>query len=92
MNREIYSSAFFTGLVIALICWGALNLVSYGIAWQADKVNPISFSGGSSDFDWGVPYYWTNASGFFSNALIIAGSSILIGHLVNITKTKSDEE
>ncbi|MGD9628733.1 MAG: hypothetical protein AB7V18_05775 [Pyrinomonadaceae bacterium] len=88
MNREIYSGAFFSGLLITLLCWGVLNLVSYEIAWRQDQVNPISFSGGEPIFDWGFPFYWTNAGGFFANALIVAGSSIVIGHLVNVTNTK----
>jgi hypothetical protein len=89
MNREIYNGAFFTRLSNTLLCWGALNLVSYEIAWRADKLNPISLSGGPSLFDWGFPFYWTKAAGFFANAMIVGGSSILIGHLVNLTNTQT---
>jgi len=92
MNREIYSDAFFTGLLITLLCWGALNLVSYEIGWREYQASPIKLSGGVF-FDWGIPFYWTNAGGFFANSVIVAGSSILIGHLLNLTKrSKLHEE
>lgn len=83
MNREIYSDAFFIGLLLALLCWGALNLVSYEIGWREYQVSPIKFSGGAH-FDWGFPFSWTNAAGLFANTLIVGGSSILIGHLLNL--------
>ena len=88
MNREIYNGAFFAGLIITLFCWGALNLVSYEIAWREQKRNPIQFSGGEPTIDWGIPFYWTNAGGFFTNAMIVVGSSIVIGHLVNLASSR----
>ena len=92
MNRQIYSDAFFAGLAISLLCWGAVNLVSYEIGWREYQASHIKFSGGVL-FDWGIPFHWSKTGGFFANAVIVAGSSILIGHLVSFTKgSKADEK
>ena len=85
MNRRIYSDAFFTGLVISLLCWGVLNLISYEVGLREYQASSIKFSGGVF-FDWGIPFHWTNAGGFFANSVTVAASSILIGHLLNFIK------
>jgi hypothetical protein len=89
MNSKVYDTAFFVALCVTLSCWLAINLVSYEIAWREQKDNPIQFSGGGPIFDWGVPFYWTNAGGYAANVVIVVGTSIIVGHLVRISRERS---
>lgn len=88
MSR-IYDNSFRAGVSVSILVWLVVNMINFYFAQKQHEETGITFSHGSgSPFDWGVPFYWTTAGGFFTNAVLVALTSIVVGHIFRFVRTK----
>lgn len=79
---HFYDSKFKVGVWISLSIWLVVNLVNLQVSRLDWEENGIKFSPDTGpQFDWGIPFNWTDTSGFVANSIVIAVTSIVVGHL-----------
>ena len=79
---NFYDSKFKVGVWISLCIWFVVNFVNLQLSRLDWEENGLKFSSSSGpEFDWGIPIYWTDAWGFVLNSVVIAVTSIVIGHI-----------
>lgn len=81
---NLYDSKFKAGVWVSLCIWFVVNIVNLQLSRLDWEENGLKFSSSSGpEFDWGVPFNWTDAWGFVLNAVVIAVSSIVVGHVTS---------
>ena len=83
----MYNKSFRVGLILTLILWMVVNIVAHHIArvdYDATGIKWVVHGSTRYPYDWGFPFYWTEAGGFFANAVVVALTSIVGGHISRI--------
>ena len=83
----MYNNAFRIGLVVTLVFWLVANVFANHFARVDYEMNGIQWvvhGATRSPYDWGIPFYWTKAGGFFTNSMIVAITSIAGGHIARM--------
>ncbi len=86
--KDLYANSFLAGVSVTLVGWFIVSIICFNLAKIEHEKTGISFSGSGSPFDWGFPFYWTDAGGFFANAVLVAFTSIVVGHIFRMVVTK----